>query len=316
MTLRKLKLILIVFLTLYMSSCSHQEKNIVTFGVITDVHQDLQKDAQARLSVFIDQAIETNPNFIIQLGDLSHGQQIDSILQVWNRFEGKNYHVLGNHDSDNLVKDSVVAKQNMAGKYYSFDNGGVHFIVLDLNYILEDGEYQDFGLGKNYRISPSQKNLISPEQLKWLDRDLSTTKKPTVVYSHQGIGRIWEGYLSPSAEDIRQVLEKHNTEKEKKVIACFSGDQHVDAYEEVNGIHYFQVNSASYFWIEEAALYSNGHMAVYKDPLYAFVTIDLQNKTIEMKGTTSEFLPPAPTKDNYSKPHKVFAEIKSRKVSF
>lgn len=316
MNLRILNLNLLVFLILCLSGCSSQEKNVVTFGLITDVHQDLQKDAQARLSVFIDEAIEANPDFIIQLGDLSHGQQIDSILQIWNRFEGKNYHVLGNHDSDHLQKDSVVAKQNMAGKYYSFDNGGVHFIVLDLNYILENGEYKDFDRGNNYHVGASQKNLISPEQLEWLDKDLSVTKKPTVVYSHQGIGQLWEGYLSPSAEGIRQVLEKHNTEKEKKVIACFSGDQHVDAYGEVNGIHYFQVNSASYFWIEEAAVYSNGHMAEYKDPLYAFVTIDLENKTIEVKGTSSEFLPPAPTVDNYSEAHKVFAEIKSRKISF
>lgn len=317
--MKLIKLFIVVLtLSIGFGSCNSakKESDTVTFGMIADVHQDLQKDALSRLKVFIDKANEVKPDFIIQLGDLSHGQQLDSILQIWNLFEGESHHVLGNHDSDHLEKEKVIAKQKMPARYYSYDKGGIHCIVLDLNFILEDGEYKDFKLGNNYRIPSENKNLISPDQLKWLDEDLAKTDKPSLIFTHQGVATKWTENLSPSATQIREVLEKHNRGKEKKVIACFSGDLHIDDYLEINDIHYFQINSASYFWIEEAAVYSNGHMAEYKDPLYAFVTVDLGNRTLDVAGIASEFLSPVPTVDNYSKADLLYPGIKSMKVQF
>ncbi|HCO67252.1 MAG TPA: hypothetical protein DIT04_05780 [Dysgonomonas sp.] len=301
-------------------ACNEKKKEItdnkVSFGVITDVHQDLQPDARERLQAFIDSAKVVNPDFIVQLGDLSHGTTTDSILEIWNRYPGKNYHVLGNHDSDNLPKDSIIKKQNMPGRYYSYDIGGMHFIVLDLNYFIQKGEHIDFGLGNNYPIPSDSKNLISPPQMLWLEEDLASTGKPTIVFSHQGIGDTFPDWVSPSNKKIREIFAKANSGGEKKVIACFAGDQHVDTYEEIEGVHYFQINSASYFWIEESAVFSNGHMAEYKDPLFAFVTVDLNNRTIEVKGVNSVFLEPAPSSENYSTPQKLSASVTSRKVNF
>lgn len=305
------------FIILGFSACTSTPKeNKIKFGIIADVHQDLQPNARERLQVFIDSAKSINPDFIIQLGDLSHGITTDSILEIWNQYSGKNYHVLGNHDSDNSPKDSIIKMQNMPSRYYSYDIDGMHFVVLDLNYFLEDKEYKDFGLGNNYRIPSENKNLISSEQLEWLKKDLASTEKPTVVFSHQGIGNTFPEWVSPSNEETRKIFAEANSGKDKKVIACFAGDQHVDTYEEIEGIHYFQINSASYFWIEEASVYSNGHMAEYKDPLFAFVTIDLNNKTIEVEGIQSRFIEPAPSSGNYSSPQKLHAGIKSRKISF
>jgi len=204
----------------------------------------------------------------------------------------------------------------MPGRYYSYDTGGMHFVVLDLNYFLENGEHKDFGLGNNYRIPSESKNLISPAQLLWLEKDLASTDKPTIVFSHQGIGDIFADGVSTSNKKIREVFANANSGGHKKVIACFAGDQHVDTYEEIEGVHYFQINSASYFWIEEPAIYSNGHMAEYKDPLFAFVTVDLNERTIEVEGVNSVFLEPAPTAENYNEPQKLSASVTSRKVNF
>lgn len=304
-----------LLLTIFITSCN-PVNNEIKFGIISDVHQDLQKNAKERLTSFIDRAEKENPDFIIQLGDLAHGSTTDYILDVWNKFSGKSFHVLGNHDSDNIPKDSVIKKQGMPSKYYSYDIKGVHFVVLDLNYILTGNEYNDFGLGNNYRVQKENKNLISPEQLQWLEDDLAKTNKPTIIFSHQGLGDLWEGHVCPNREKVRKVFAKANSGKHKKVIACFAGDQHVDSHEIIDGIHYFQINSASYFWIDESAVYSNGHMAEYKDPIFAFVTIDISNKSIEINGTTSEFLPPAPNAENYKFINKAYPGIRDLKVYF
>lgn len=309
----------IVFCSMFFPFCSTNKglDNQVSFGIIADVHQDLQKNARERLQIFVDSANQLNLDFIVQLGDLSHGTTTDSILQVWNKYEGIKYHVLGNHDTDNLTKEAIVKKQEMRAGYYSYDCKGLHFVVLDLNYLIdEEGNYKDFGLGNNYGIASENKNLISPEQLKWLDEDLKTTNKPTILFAHQGMGTIWDEFVSPSAPQIRAVLEKHNEGNTKKVIACFAGDQHVDAYEEINGIHYFQINSASYYWADEAAIYSNGNMAEYATSLFAFATVNLNNRTLTLRGKESHFLEPVPTAKNYSQMEKIASRISSREVKF
>jgi hypothetical protein len=151
----------------------------VTFGIISDIHKGLQKDAERRLGIFIDKAIEKRPDFIIQLGDMTHG-------------------------------------------------------------------------------------------------------KP-------------EGF---------------------KVIASICGHHHIDNHKVIEGVQYIQINSASYFWIGHAAAFSNGHMAEYKHPLFAFITLDSEAGTIEIKGTQSEFLPPVPIRENYPQADKLYPGIKDRVIVY
>lgn len=302
-------------LALNVSCKKEQGARKVRLGIVTDVHQDLQTDATKRLQVFIDAAKEWNPDFIVQLGDLSHGKGLDTIRKVWEQFPGKRYSVLGNHDMDHTDKNIVVKALGMPAKYYAYDYGGIHFVVLDLNYMRENGQFFDFDHGNYFRAKGRvNRDLISPEELEWLKADLAKTDKPTVIFSHQGLDEV-DGGSCPNREDVRAILREVNKEEAQKVIACFCGHSHVDAYSEIESVHYFQLNSASFYWTDAADRYSNGHMIEYKDALYAFVTIDLDSNQISIEGVKSEFLPPAPHLDDFEGADKVFPYISDRIVN-
>lgn len=287
----------------------------VTFGIISDVHQDLQKDASKRLSKFLEVSQKQKPNFIISLGDLSHSTGADSILKVWNSYPGQKYNVFGNHDMDNSDKATMTAKYSMPASYYSFDNGGVHFVVLDCCFTRKNGELVDYNRG-NYFVPAADRDLINDEQLKWLEKDLAQTTYPTIIFSHQALDEI--GASVPNRESVRSIVRQANQASKGKVAAMICGHHHIDAHSVIEDVHYFQINSASYLWIEGSQKYSNGNMAEYRDPLYAFVTVNPRRRTITIKGVESEFIEPAPQADQFT-PEKwatISPSIRDRKVTF
>lgn len=288
-----------------MQSCSSASKKPLCFGVISDVHIELQDDAVERLQVFIDEASKRDLDFIIQLGDLSHGKRAGEMVEVWNKYTGNGYHVLGNHDMDNTTKAEIIRIQQMPDTHYTFDAGGVRHIVLDCNFVRKDGTCVDYAYG-NYYVNSNDRDLISDTQLDWLAKTLSETDKPVMIYSHQGLGSAG----TPSRQAIRTILEKHNANKpDVPVMASLCGHHHIDKWEEINGIAYYYVNSASYLWVEGEPKYSKGNMAEYEDPLFAFVTLDVDKGAWDIEGVTSKFKQPAPQETETIK-----AAIASRRV--
>ncbi|WP_455593251.1 metallophosphoesterase family protein [Bacteroides sp.] len=322
--MRKLFILYLMGVLLILASCqkntgnAHQTtpaKQIVRIGMITDVHGGIQDDAPARLKAFIDRAIAEKPDFIIQLGDLTHGKDMSTMLDIWNQYPGKKYHVIGNHELDYASKEDIVTQQNMPGKYYSFDAEAFHFVVLDCNYILKDGKYLDFDHA-NYYITKGFRDLISPEQIEWLKKDIASTDKPVVIFSHQGFDELWDGNTVPNRIPVREIVKEANqlAGEHNKVIAFFCGHHHVDSYSMIEGVHYFQMNSASGFWGD----------ADYKDPLFAFVTLDNTNHTLTVEGVKSEFVPHTPTAEEFheynlvapEKPDSLCANINDRVVKY
>ncbi len=293
--------------------CTRPVKGKLTFGVISDVHEELQADAKDRLKKFLADADGRSLDFIIQLGDMSHGNKAQEMMDIWNTYAGPRYSVLGNHDLDHANKEKIVRIQQMEGPYYSFDAGPFHCVALDLNHVRKDGQIVDFDHG-NYYVDSKDRDLISPEELAWLCEDLEATDKPTILFSHQGLDEVWDGMACPNRSEVRALFREIN-QKQKKVVACFCGHHHVDAYSQIEGVHYVQINSASYHWVDGDVHFSKGNMAEYKDGLYAFVTLDLDADRLLIEGQQSEFLPPAPTADNCENGDKIFPWISDRDIS-
>lgn len=301
-------------LALQISCQTEKSMKPVRFGIISDVHQDLQADAVRRLQAFIDTANKQQPDFIIQLGDLSHGEGVNTMKAVWEQFPGRRYSVMGNHDTDHATKEQIMQSLNMPSKYYSYDLHGIHFIVLDLNYFLKEGQYVDNEHGNYFQATMGiDRDLISPDELEWLRKDLTATDKPTIVFSHQALNDTWQGNACPNRKEVRKLFQEVNRDK-PKVIACFCGHHHVDEYQEIEGVHYIHINSASYFWTDASDKYSNGHMIEYKDPLYAFVTLDFDKGIIQIEGTKSEFIPPVPQPTDFEGADKVYPFISNRTI--
>ncbi|MBE7054878.1 MAG: serine/threonine protein phosphatase [Ruminococcaceae bacterium] len=311
-------------------------KRKVKFGVFADLHVDIMHDTQERLEKFLEACRKDNVDFIIQLGDFCYpddnrkcvsrvGNQPENIkialstktyadkekiLSLFNNFEKPSYHVLGNHECDICSKKETMDFYEMKGEsYYSFDMGGIHFIVLDPNYFKFNGEYTAFENGNYFDAfydsgqgSGGEHILpwIPPEQIEWLKNDLKNTKFPSVLFSHQCLceGNI---YGALNADVIRQIIK----DAPSGVLAAFNGHEHMDYDSYQDGICFVNINSMSCQWIDKDFIcyglygkdidekYPNIKYTVpYKDSVYAIVSIDEEG--IDIKGVESRCVGPSP----------------------
>ena len=286
----------VVFLT----ACGSTQKP-VNFAIMSDIHAQDVPDGKERLDSFITAATKANVDFIIELGDFC---RLDSVgrtyIAIWDRFPGEKYHVIGNHDMDSYTPDEYVKGMGMAGRYYSFDRGDFHFIVLDGNNLYDGSEYTHYAKA-NYYVDASKRAFMDPEQIEWLKKDIEGTDKRCVLFSHQSID-----YQMNNGADVRKILEDENKRAGfKKIVLAFSGHNHSNYTKEINGITYVQINSASYVWVGKPTMtekrypeeinkkYSLMEYSItYSKPLYAFVS--LSRKGADIKGVEAEFNPPTP----------------------
>lgn len=290
----------------------------ILFGVCADVHHGtLGVDERWRVERFVKEAEERKADFIIQLGDLSaFPKTSQEAAAVFNSFSGPHYHVLGNHETERSDKDTVMQILGMEKKYYSFDAGDYHFVVLDTNYALAGGEYLDF----NHSFGDC---YISPEQLQWLEADLAATDKRCFLFMHAtcevGDWRI------QNIHQFREVLWRTNERAGyNKVTMVLSGHDHADAYRFKGGIHYYVVNSMSHKFIgpmyteysartkEVASDYGEAKWLIpYKDPLYAFIRLK-SNGLVQIIGKQSEYDGNSPFElhwEHYASPEISYREV-------
>lgn len=309
---------------------------IIRFGIMADVHHDFSYRAEERLAAFIEEANREEVDFIVQLGDFCFPiEENRPFLKLWNRFVGPKYHVLGNHDMDRNDKRTVMDFWGMERNYYSFDCGACHFVVLDANYMLLDGVYEDYAFG-NYHKHREAINYLSQEQLDWLQEDLAATDKTTIIFSHQNLEGPYNdfNYGIHNADAFRRIVAEANAAAggdRNKVIACMNGHNHLDGVKVIDDVFYIHINSMSYFYMGreyKRIRYSEevserypilAVSAPYRDPLYAIVTVDTLTRTLTIRGRETEFVGPSPLEcghKNSSGGHPVTALISNRKLRF
>jgi len=265
----------------------------IRFGACADPHKDIMHDADHRLRTFIGAANHERVDFVIQLGDFCRPYEKNrGFLSIWEGFDGARYHTLGNHDNDGGFKwEQVQQFWQMPSRYYSFDRGGWHFVVLDGNEIKPENR------------APGYPRYIGATQRAWVRNDLAKTHAPTIVFSHQSL----EDPLGvENAPEVRALLEQANAEAGwRKVGVCFSGHHHIDYATEMAGIHYVQVNSMSYHWLGDKYQHVRYSAEIdrdypyikytvpYRDPLFAMVTLAPEGRLI-IAGVQSEFVGPDP----------------------
>lgn len=284
-----------------LASC-RSSRPLVTFVVASDLHAQDVPDGRVRMEAVVNAANRQNADFLIELGDFvrldSAGQRL---LRVWEGYAGPKYHVLGNHDVDRYTKEEYTAGMDMPGRYYSFDHGDFHFVVLDGDNLYDGQTYTPYARG-NYGSRPSDIDYVDPEQLDWLRRDLAATDKRCILFSHQSI----DTQLKNGAA-VREVLEAENRRAGcKKVVLALSGHNHSNYTKVIGGITYMQINSASYVWVGSPTQTERRYPAdvnrkyggilkysmTYTRPLYATVT--LTRRGAKIKGVEADFVPPTP----------------------
>lgn len=152
-----------------------------SFVQISDSHIGFNKDPNVEPTSTLQQAIANvqsmpvRPAFMIHTGDISHlskPAEFDTASEIIGAARLDVHYVPGEHDVLSEGGQSYFDRFSKAGapKWYSFDQGGVHFIGLVNVLDLHGG-----GLG-----------FLGDEQLAWLERDLKSrsSSTPLVVFAH------------------------------------------------------------------------------------------------------------------------------------
>ena len=277
-------------------NATHLREPVLTIGVIADLHHGLAPDALKRLEQFMIAVDASKPDMLIQLGDFNFGRtDSKECMDLWHQYRGPSHHVLGNHDMDFYGKQHMTDLWEMPHRYYSFDQAGYHFVVLDRNNLCTPQGYVPYDTA-NFYVDSTYRGYADPEQLEWLRDDLEQTDLPTIVFSHQGLGM--DPRVLPSSDPrgaIEHVLKKAiNKEGRPKVHSCFCGHHHLDRYQYKYGIHFVWINSASYYWVGQPY----GRMAFYIEPLYTYLTL-FSDGVVKVAGTQTDWMSPSPEERGY-----------------
>ena len=168
--------------------------------------------------------------------------------------------------------------------------------------------------------------FVDPEQMEWLKKDLESTNKKCIIFSHQSIDTFMN-----NGKEVHALLAGENKRAGfKKVVLAISGHNHSNYTKKIAGITYVQINSASYVWIDKPSQTEKRYPAeinkrypilnyslTYDKPLYAIVT--LTEDEADIKGTKAGFLPPTPEELNMNDSIGVFplvSSIEDAKIRF
>jgi alkaline phosphatase len=211
------------------------------FGMVTDLHYGDKEPAgsrhyretPAKLAEAVAKFREADPAFVVELGDLidsgdsveTEKRWVKTIDAEFSRAAWERHYVLGNHCVETLTKEEFLGAVGQGRSYYSFDRGGIHFVVLDACF-RSDG--QPYGR-KNSNWTDAN---IPAEQVQWLKDDLAAGGEKTVVFVHQRLD-VAGSYGIKNAEEIRRVLTDSG-----RVAAVFQGHYHRNDYREIGGVHY------------------------------------------------------------------------------
>ena len=167
------------------------DANALTFVQISDTHIGFRRDANPdvvgslRRAIGDINALPQSPAFVVHTGDISHlskPEEFGSAREILREIHVDRIHTVpGEHDT---IDDGVTGylkffdHDGNGRAWYSFDQGGVHFI----------------GLTNTLNFKMGTMASLGDDQLAWLKADLAgrSGSTPIVVLGHIPMWTIWE----------------------------------------------------------------------------------------------------------------------------
>ncbi|MBF0432778.1 MAG: metallophosphoesterase [Fibrobacteria bacterium] len=266
------------------STIPKENKPVVSFGLVADiqycdcdpVHDRHYRSVLTKLNLAIKQFKQSNVSFVIDLGDvIDHDiQSFDRALHVYNSFERKVYHTLGNHDFEVSVKQKsqVPSRLAMDKRYYDFAVQNWRFIVLD-------GTDLSFFAGHKDSMNLYATDSMFTQTVK--------NQRPNAIKWNGGIGSRQFQWLQKKLEEARKYKEKvlvfchypvypedkHNLWNDRElvsllegfphVVAWFNGHKHEGSYAQKKQVHYVNLQGM----VETSDRESFAVVDVYNDKL-------------------------------------------------
>lgn len=263
-------------------------KRALRVAHLTDIHVQPERGAPQGMEKAIEHALgqSDKPGLLLTGGDLvmeSFRATKERTKEQWDVFKrvlGNNLgipvrHTIGNHDVWGWGNFEANKSEPKFGKawacdelelerpYYSFDQAGWHFVVLDSTFPTNGNSYTA---------------RLDDAQFEWLQGDLAATPKetPVLVVSHIPIISIcsmFDGenektgdwvipgsWVHIDARRIKDLFRKHPNVK-----ICISGHEHLLDEVVYNGVHYFCNGAVCAAW----------WAGDYQEVTYGYTLVDL-----------------------------------------
>ncbi|MGV3619156.1 MAG: metallophosphoesterase family protein [Fimbriimonas sp.] len=271
-----------------LAAATPPRKRVLRVAHLTDIHVIDESGAPEGMAMAFRHAQRDKPDLILTGGDMimdALNTEKAAIQQQWdifNRVLKENLktpirHCIGNHDVFGWEAPEKYASEAKYGKvwameqfgltkpYYSFDQGGWHFIVLDSIYDMKGG----------------YSGRLDDAQFEWLQGDLKATpaKTPVLVVSHipiVGACAYFDGpnektgtWVVPAAlmhSDARRIKDLFL--KHPNVKVCLSGHEHLRDDVLYNGVHYICDGAVCAKWWGgdyQECTYGYGRLDLYDD---------------------------------------------------
>ena len=239
---------------------------LLRVGLLTDLHYAdrppagtrYYRETLSKLRECVNKFNAIGSDFVVELGDLIDTAEtvegevghLKTIETEYARLQCPRHYVLGNHCVWSLTKEQFEHNSGARKPFYSFDQGAVHFVILDACYRADGVPYG----GRNFTWPDTE---IPTAEREWLKEDLRAAKGRVIVFVHQRMD-VQNDYGVKSAPAVRKILENSS-----KVSAVIQGHYHQNDYREINGIHYCTLAAM----IEGSGAEHNAYalMSVFKD---------------------------------------------------
>ena len=221
----------------------------ITFAQLTDIHysQDGSTNSSRNVSVskkhlyFAVMSLnKKKPAFTVFLGDQidkSNEDNIKEFMSYTSKLKMPYYFVLGNHDAHKM---SGITKD----KYLEIvSNKNPYQPALKKNYVFKPNkDIVCIVLDGSANLVPSAHGYYSPEQIAWIDKQLTLNKRKLVfIYQHCPL-------LPPHEHKSHEVIEPENylkmLAKHKNVVLISSGHYHNEGFSvDEQGIRHISTTS-------------------------------------------------------------------------
>lgn len=230
----------LLLLLLFSAVCGLSQT--VRIGLFTDVHyadkptttKRAYRDSLQKLERAVAAFNDARADFVVGLGDfIDSAPTLEAemgyaraFVAALAKFRGPRHYVLGNHDVEAMTKRQFLQICGARAAHYSFEHGGLRFVVLDACYRADGIAYG----AKNFQWTDSD---IPATERDWLAANLKSARKPSVCFVHQRLD-ISGKHAVKSAATVRKIFEEAGN-----LLAVFQGHAHTNDLRQINGIRYW-----------------------------------------------------------------------------
>ncbi len=197
--------------------------------------------------------LDPRPDFVFYGGDIAQlgkREEIDHGLEILSGLRGDVHYVMGEHDYYLDLGDYW--RKQLGPDHYSFDNKGVHFVVLNSVLTYDDWVNRWGGpmerMLQMARLDNPQGSpfMVGEAQREWLRKDLDKVDKktPVVVLSHSPLQKIYKcwNFWTDDAEQVQALLKPFDK------VSVLYGHVHQIQYNQIGNISFNSAMATAWPW--------------------------------------------------------------------